>query len=194
MSLRDLIEEPFDLLLELERRARAAVAARDGAADAADEWVGIGFRVGTENFVASRNDVREVIPVPETLTRVPGAKPWLRGIANVRGQLLTVVDLKAFLGAGASLTDRRSRLLLVASRDVPTGLIVDEVLGFRRFADGEYTEEPPATMARCERYLTGGYRRASEAWPRFSLLKLLDDEVFLDAGERDRRAVADYAG
>ena len=121
--------------------------------------------------------------MPDQITRVPGAKAWLRGIANVRGQLLTVVDLRAFLGAGSSMLDRRARLLLVASRDVPTGLIVDEVLGFRRFRDAEYSAETPATVTRCEHYLSGGYRRGAETWPRFSLTRLLEDDQFLTAGE-----------
>jgi twitching motility protein PilI len=183
LSLEALITQPFELLVEMERRAREAVAAREGADTSAEEWVGIGFRLGAESFVAARGDVREVIPVPEPLARVPGAKPWLRGIANVRGQLLTIVDLKAFLGGGSSAPDRRSRVLVLAGRDVPTALIVDEVLGFRRFTEDEFAEDAPATVARCEHYLTGGYRRGSEVWPRFSLLKLLDDETFLNAGE-----------
>lgn len=176
-------ESPFDVLLALEQRARDAVAARGGAGDSSDEWVGIGFRIGAESFVCARTDVREIIPVPEQITRVPGAKAWLRGIANVRGQLLTVVDLRAFLGAGSSMLDRRARLLLVASRDVPSGVIVDEVLGFRRFRDADYSEATPATVTRCEHYLSGGYRRGSEAWPRFSINKLLEDDQFLAAGE-----------
>lgn len=183
MSLEALIERPFDLLVEMERLARAAIAAREGGGSSAEEWVGIAFRLGAENFVAPRSDVREIIPVPEQLTRVPGAKPWFRGIANVRGQLLTVVDLKGFLGGGSSSPDRRARLLLVASRDVPTGLIVDEVLGFRRFSEEEYRAEASPTVVRCEHYLTGAYRRGSEVWPRFSLLRLLEDETFLNAGE-----------
>jgi twitching motility protein PilI len=176
-------ESPFDLLLALEQRAREVIAARGGGGDSTNEWVGIGFRIGAESFVCARTDVREVIPVPDHITRVPGAKGWLRGIANVRGQLLTVVDLRAFLGAGSSMLDRRARLLLVASRDVPTGLVVDEVLGFRRFSDREHSDETPATVTRCEHYLSGGYRRGAEAWPRFSLDKLLRDDQFLAAGE-----------
>ncbi len=176
-------DSPFDLLLGLEQRAREAVAAREGAAGLSDEWVGIGFRIGAESFVCARGDVREVIPVPDQITRVPGAKPWLRGIANVRGHLMTVVDLRAFLGAGSSMPDRRARLLLLSSRDVPTGLIVDEVLGFRRFSESEHSDETPATVTRCENYLNGGYRRGAETWPRFSLNKLLDDDHFLAAGE-----------
>lgn len=183
MNLQALAEQPFELLLELERRARAAIAAREGAPTSADEWVGIGFRLGDERFVTSRADVREVLPVPEQVTRVPGAKPWLRGIANLRGQLLTVVDLKSFLGAGGPVADRQARVLVVASREVPTGLIVDEVVGFRRFGAADYRDEAPAGVIRCEHYLEGCYRRNSEVWPRFSLLKLIEDPQFLTAGE-----------
>lgn len=184
MSLEALAGQPFELLLELERRARAAIAAREGAPAAADEWVGIGFRLGAEHFVTGRGDVREVLPVPEQVTRVPGAKSWLRGIANLRGQLLTIVDLKAFLGGGSTTGERHARVLVVASREVPTGLVVDEVIGFRRFAPDDFREELPAAVIRCEHYLEGCYRRGSEVWPRFSFSKLLGDEQFLNAGER----------
>ncbi|HEX5418563.1 MAG TPA: chemotaxis protein CheW [Gammaproteobacteria bacterium] len=183
MSLEALKNQPFELLLELERRARAAVTARDGRGDAAEEWVGLGFRLAGERFVTSRAEVREVLPIPERLTRVPGAKPWLRGVANLRGQLLTLVDLKAFLGGGGTAADRRGRVLVVASREVPTGLIVDEVLGFRRFGSAEIRSEAPATVIRCEHYLEGGFGQGAEAWARFSLTKLLEDEQFLNAGD-----------
>lgn len=183
MSLGTFSAEPFELLLELERRAHAAIARREGGDREAAEWVGVAFRLGAESFVAARSDVREVLPVPEQMTRVPGAKSWLRGISNVRGQLLTIVDLKAFLGGGSSMPDRHSRVLALASREVSTGLMVDEVLGFRRFTENDYRPEAPATVTRCEGYLDGGYRRGSEVWPRFSLSKLLEDELFLNAGE-----------
>jgi twitching motility protein PilI len=183
LSLEALRESPFELLLELERLARAAIGGREGGEESADEWIGLGFRLGAERFVTGRAEVREVLPIPEQLTRVPGAKSWLRGVANVRGQLLTLVDLKAFLGGGSAQPDRRGRILVVASRDVPTGLIVDEVLGFRRFAKDDLVEQTPATVIRCEHYLDGGFRQGTEVWPRFSLTKLLADEQFLNAGE-----------
>lgn len=184
MNLASLVNEPFELLLEIERRAKAAVAAREGGGPVAEEWIGIGFRLGNERFVAPRADVREVLPLPEHMTRVPGAKPWLRGIANVRGQLLTVVDLKSFLGAGRTQTDRQARILLIASRDVPTAVVVDEVLGFRRFRVDERTDAVATTEIRSERYISGGFRRGSESWPLFSLRGLLEDEQFLNAGEK----------
>ena len=51
--------------------------------------------------------------------------------------------------------------MVVNHREIPAGLLVDEVLGFRRFAEGEFSGDAPPTVARCERYLAGAFRRAS---------------------------------
>jgi twitching motility protein PilI len=182
LSLKDLVNEPFELLLEIEKQAKEAIARRQGSSEAVEEWIGVAFRLGSERFIASRADVREILPVPEPLARVPGAKPWLRGIANIRGQLLTIVDLKAFLGAGSMPADRKARMLMLASRDVPTAIIVDEVLGFRRFAASEFSDLAPVTEIRCEHYLAGTWRRSGEAYPLFDMGRLLSDPAFLNAG------------
>lgn len=183
MNFNELRDRPYELLLAMEERARATTTRREGKTAQGGEWIGVGFRLGSDRFVADRADVKEVLSVPETLTRVPSAKSWLRGIANVRGQLITVVDLKAFLGGGISIADRRSRVLVASSRDVPTGLLVDEVLGFRRFASADYRAEAITPTIRCEAYLQGAYRRGAEVWPYFRLPKLLADEQFLNAAE-----------
>jgi twitching motility protein PilI len=183
VELRALADQPFALLLELERRARVALSASGAQTEGNDEWVGIAFRLGSEQFIASRDDVREVMPLPDMMTRVPGAKPWLRGVTNVRGQLLTIVDLRSFLGSGGKGPDRHGRVLVLASRDVPTGLIVDQVFGFRRFLPTEFDEQAPTPSLRCEQYLRGAYRRNNESWPKFDFFALLEDQNFLNAGE-----------
>jgi twitching motility protein PilI len=189
MNLKSLHDRPYELLLAMEERARGAATRREGkTAQSGGEWVGVAFRLGADRFVADRGDVKEVLSVPEILTRVPGAKSWLRGIANVRGQLITVVDLKAFLGSGISMIDRRSRVLVLSSRDVPTGLLVDEVLGFRHFNASDFRRESLAPAIRCDAYLDGSYRRGAEAWPCFRLSKLLGDEHFLNAAEHHEAA------
>jgi twitching motility protein PilI len=182
LKLRELVNEPFALLVELEQRAKAAIAAGSGAERAAEEWIGVAFRIGAQTFVASRADVREVLPAPEHVTRVPGAKPWMRGITNVRGQLLTVVDLKAFLGSGSTPQDRRARMLFLTSREVPSAVLVDEVLGFRRFNDEDFLEQSPRPEIRCEHFLAGAYRRGKDTFPLFDLKRLLNDSSFLNAG------------
>jgi len=182
LSLKELIAEPFALLLEIERRAKDAIASRQGKDESVEEWIGVAFRLGAEKYVTARPDVREILPAPEQVTRIPGAKPWLRGIANVRGQLLTIVDLKAFLGAGPSHADRKARMLLLAGREVPTAVIVDEVLGFRRFATTDFSDQAPMTEIRCEHYLTGSWRLDGDSFPLFDMGRLLADPSFLNAG------------
>jgi len=179
-DLAALVEQPFELLRELERRSRAAVAGK-GTGDVSEEWVGIGFRIGQENFVADRNQVREVLMLPDTMTRVPGANRWLLGIANLRGHLLPLIDLKMFLGSGRTSLRRVTRVISVNHREVPAGLVVDEVQGFRRFLDSEFIEKWPQTAVRCDRYLHGAYQRGEDTWPIFNLYDLLESSTFLQA-------------
>jgi twitching motility protein PilI len=179
-DLAALVEQPFELLQEMELRSRAAHADQ-GAGPMPSEWVGVGFRIGDEQFIASREQVREVLILPESMTRVPGAQRWMLGIANLRGHLLPLVDLKLMLGSGRTSLRRSSRVISVNHREVPAGLVVDEVLGFRRFADHEFTNEAGETIVRCDRFLVGAYQRGTESWPVFNLFNLVESNVFLQA-------------
>jgi twitching motility protein PilI len=180
VNLAELVEQPFELLAEIERRSREAHAG-PGAGSAASEWVGVGFRIGDENFVAPREQVREVLMLPESMTRVPGAKRWMLGIANLRGHLLPLVDVKLLLGSGRTTLRRNTRVISVNHREIPAGLVVDEVLGFRRFMDHEFADTWPETSVRCDRFLTGAYNRGDDTWPVMDLSRFIESNLFLQA-------------
>lgn len=185
-DLRRFRDQPFELLRELERRTQAAITGASGEEADGTEWVGIGIRLGTERFVVSRDEVREVLMVPPSITRVPGAKSWVRGLANVRGHLLPISDLRDFLGTSSgtsSHADRAARILVLSSSELPVGLVVDEVYGFRRFLDQEHGNEQPPSGVRCERYLRGAFRRGLEVWPVFHMARLLESREFQSAAE-----------
>ena len=179
-ELAALVEQPFELLQEMERRSRAAHAGQ-GVGDVPSEWVGVGFRIGEEQFVANRDQVREVLMLPDAMTRVPGAQRWLLGIANLRGHLLPLIDVKLLLGSGRTTLRRTTRVISINHREVPAGLVVDEVLGFRRFTDHEFSSEPTETVVRCDRFLGGTYQRGDESWPVFNLFDLVESNMFLQA-------------
>ncbi|HUA26233.1 MAG TPA: chemotaxis protein CheW [Steroidobacteraceae bacterium] len=181
VALRSLRDRPFELLAELERRGRAVSAQMEKEGAAGREWVGVALRMAGDLYLVAREETREVFGVPAGMTRVPGAKPWIKGLANVRGQLLPIIDLRQFLGSGTTQITRNTRVMVVNHRDIPAGLLVDEVLGFRRFAEGEFTGDAPPTVARCERYLAGAFRRASEQWPVLSLRSVLESPAFSEA-------------
>ena len=179
-DLAALVEQPFELLREMEQRSRAANAGQ-GTGPTPSEWVGVGFRIGDERFVAHREQIREVLKLPDAMTRVPGANRWLLGIANLRGHLLPLVDLKLMLGSGRTTLRRTARVISVNHREVPAGLVVDEVLGFRRFMDHEYANEAQEPVVRCDRFLAGVYQRGDESWPVFNLFDLVESNMFLQA-------------
>ncbi len=180
-SLRSLRDRPFELLKELEKRSRAVSIGTVAESSDNREWVGVAFRMGGETFLVAREETREVLGYPAVVTRIPGAKSWVKGLANVRGQLLPMLDLRQFLGSGATASGRNTRVIVVNHRDVTAGLMVDEVLGFRRFAETEFSTEPPPTVIRCDSYLAGAFRRGGEVWPVLSLKSLLESQSFMQA-------------
>jgi twitching motility protein PilI len=180
-TLRSLRDRPFELLVELERRGRAVTASASSDDAQVGEWVGVALKMAGELYLVAREEAREVLGLPSPLTRVPGAKAWILGLANVRGQLLPIIDLRAYLGGGATPASRTARIIVVNHREIPAGLLVDEVLGFRRFADAEFSAQAPPTIVNCARYLAGSFRRGAEQWPVLSLRTLVEDASFLEA-------------
>jgi twitching motility protein PilI len=180
-SLRALRDRPFELLQRLEQRNRGNAANSTAQSSLEREWVGVACRMAGEIFLIAREETREVLGYPAPVTRLPGAKPWVKGLANVRGQLLPMLDLRQFLGSGMTNIGRNTRVIVVNHREVPAGLVVDEVLGFRRFAEREFNVDPPPTVIRCDSYLAGAFRRGGEVWPVLSIKVLVESPSFLQA-------------
>ena len=180
-SLRALRDQPYELLAELERRGRNATASPESAAAAGREWVGVAVRMAGELYLIAREEAREVLGIPAALTRVPGARSWVLGLANIHGQLYPVIDLRQFLGGGTTPVARTTRVIIANHRDIPAALVVDDVLGFRRFTEGEFNAAVPTTIVQCARYLAGSFRHDAEQWPVLSLRRLLEDPTFAAA-------------
>lgn len=177
-ELRALRDQPFEQLLRLEARLRATRS--ESAAGERRFWTGLGFRLGETWLVAPREDVREVIPPPR-LTRVPGARPWLLGIANVRGALLPVCDMHRLLGDEPHSAQRNSRVLVFNSDRVPAGFLVDEVAGYRQFTPGDQKREAAPNAGPLQPYLLGRFVREGQPWLAMSLHKLVAGDAFVHA-------------
>ena len=118
----------------------APATADDAAADA-DAVV---VRLGTGRFAVSLACVAEVGRVP-SVTRVPGTPGWVAGVANWRGRILPILDLRSLLGAAETPLDNQARLLVLSADGVSVGLLVEAVEGTAVVAA---TAEPfPATLA-----------------------------------------------
>jgi purine-binding chemotaxis protein CheW len=84
----------------------------------------VGFRLGREAYAIPVEHVLEIATFKD-VTRVPGTQPALSGVWNLRGQILTVIDLALVLGVESS--GRAKYLLVVEIDGRRAGLAVDEV-------------------------------------------------------------------
>jgi twitching motility protein PilI len=144
------------------------------------QWVGIGFRIGKLYFVSPLGEIVEILS-PPVLTKVPGTRPWVCGIANVRGGILPVMDIQGYLYDKATETTRHTRVLVVNHKGVNSGLLVDAVLGLQHFVEEQSTDEAPPEYADVEPYLRGAFRQSDKVWRVFSMHKLAESNEFLQA-------------
>ena len=143
----------------------------------------LGLACGGEQWLIRLADAAEVVALPP-LAAVPLTQPWFLGLANIRGNLYTVVDFAGFLGRDALVphgTGSQSRLILFGPRagDFNAGIVVQSVLGLRNVA--ELTAAPPVIGAPAwygQRWVDadGG------AWQEFDLIRLAADPAFLRVG------------
>jgi purine-binding chemotaxis protein CheW len=113
----------------------APVVAREGVDDdAATSTDAIVVRLGAGKFAVDLAAVAEVGRAP-AVTRVPGLPVWLAGVANWRGRILPVLDLRTLLGADAVALDAAGRLIVLTDGGVAVGLLVDAVDGTTSLTD-----------------------------------------------------------
>ena len=172
------ITSPFEILQALDARFRANASGLPVNKAVSDDWVGIGFKINGMALLAKMDDVSEILPPPSTI-RVPGVKFWVKGLANIRGSLMPVLDMKAFLYGQATATDKNSRILIINKKGLAAGLLVEEVHGLRRFKPAEHLDEKHPDAGAIKEYLGGVFIDQVHRWNVFSVDKLVGAEQFL---------------
>lgn len=164
----------FELLLDIDRRCRLLAADLPSQEARLQRWSGIGFRLGPHWYVAPMGEVAEVLHEPRC-TLMPGVKPWVKGVANLRGRLLPVMDLGGFLGLELSRARKQRRVLVVEYNDLFVGLLVDEVVGMQHFAqDALLVSTAPAAP-----FIQGEFD-SDQLWQVFSPFALAQAPGFMD--------------
>jgi chemotaxis signal transduction protein len=113
-------------------RSVADEHAPDGDVAAATD--AIVARLSGGRFAVELSSVAEVGRAPG-ITRVPGLPTWLAGVANWRGRILPVLDIRGLLGGDTDPLDERARLLVLAEGAIVVGLLVDAVEGTTMLGD-----------------------------------------------------------
>ena len=84
----------------------------------------VGFQVGRETYGVPITSLHEIVRVPE-ITAVPDAPDYMEGVINLRGKIVSVIDLRKRLGEKKVTISKRNRILVVEHKGRLSGLIVD---------------------------------------------------------------------
>ena len=174
----------FELLLQIDQRCRELAADLPSQPIRQDRWSGIGFRLGEHWYVAPMGEVSEVLHEPR-FTQLPGVKPWVKGVANLRGRLLPIMDLAGFFadqepGHEPSALRKQRRVLVVEHQEVFAGLLVDEVSGLQHFEQDSFEPLPVGERQGAKAEFVRGHFRRERDWRVFSLFALARSVSFMN--------------
>ncbi|GMR19818.1 MAG: chemotaxis protein CheW [Gammaproteobacteria bacterium] len=170
--------DPLALLQKMQADSLATAPGLPEEAQAVEMWSGVGFRVGDVYLVTSLDSVTEILQYPR-LTPVPRTQKWLKGVANIRGTLVTIIDLPEYFDKKPVNRSDRSRLIILNAADLSAGLLVDEVFGLRHF-DEEFERQKVTGLDDPAMALTeGAFLRDNTLWGIFSMRTLAKSEMFL---------------
>lgn len=136
----------------------------------------VAFSLLGEDYVMPLNELSEVLEIPEC-TRLPRVKSWVRGLANVRGRLLPVIDMADFLGGSLAGSVRDRRVLVLDMDGIYVGLIVDAVHGIRSLALDSYREV--RNNGPLVHFVEGSFSEEDKELPIFCAHKLMQDSQFM---------------
>jgi purine-binding chemotaxis protein CheW len=103
----------------------------------------VGFRVGRETYGVPITSLHEIVRVPE-ITAVPDAPEYMEGVINLRGKIVSVIDLRKRFGEEQATANRRNRILVVEHKGRLSGLIVDSASEVLKIPTSDI--EPPPAM------------------------------------------------
>ncbi len=140
----------------------------------------LGVMIGQRHCLLNLQEAGEIMSVG-AISKVPLTQPWFLGLANIRGSLISVIDLAHFQGQSPTHIDRESRIVVFApALSFNSGILVSRVLGLRNLTEmkpqANEGENPSAWAA--QQYID----RDSQVWTELNLSLIVQDAQFLHVG------------
>ncbi len=159
----------------LKARARA-LAQKPVPTEAAGECIEVvEFLLAGEHYAIESQYIQEVYPL-ENLTPLPCTPAFVLGIVNVRGEILSVIDIRRFFDLPQQGLTDLSKVIIVRSQEMEIGILADAILGARSIARADIQASLPTLTGIREDYLTGVTR---ERVVILDAAKLLSDKKII---------------
>jgi twitching motility protein PilI len=151
-------------------------AAKSGAQAQANQ---LGVMIGQTRWLLNLQEAGEIVSVG-TITKVPLTQDWFLGLTNIRGNLISVVDIARFQGTASTPIEKDSRIVAFASSlQFNSGLLVSRVMGLRNTAEMKQSD----ANASASPWSNASYvDRDSQLWRELNLSLIVQDPQFLHVG------------
>ncbi|HCA80949.1 MAG TPA: chemotaxis protein CheW [Bacteroidetes bacterium] len=158
-SLQKVIEQkeillPDEKRLLLKQRALALALRENDETGQQGRMEIIVFRLAFETYGIETAFVREVYPLKD-ITPLPGTPPFVVGIINVRGQIVSVIDLKKFFNLPEKGMGELNRVIILCNEQMEFGILADVVEGTQTVVCEDMMAAPPRAIGIGEKYLKG---------------------------------------
>ena len=133
------------------------------------------FRLADENYGINVMQVQEVLRMTE-IAPVPGAPHFVMGIINLRGNVVTVLDMRKMLSLAPSEVTDNSRIMVIECGEVTVGLLVDSVAEVVNIRSSQIDPAPAVGNEDSARYIHGVFSNEEDILILVDLDKLISDE------------------
>lgn len=188
MALQKEYACPFDVLVETEKRIRQKHQVRQKPETTTAYWMGLSFLAGSMVLITPLEEIREMLR-PLQVVSIAHARPFIKGIANSRGEIFTVACLGTFLTGKKTVQSHHSRILLLNQGEESVGLVVDRVFGLQRMPKEMINKTLQTSINEISPYVIGILQNKHAEIPIISCKKVVDSAQFrdLNEGEHENR-------
>lgn len=134
----------------------------------------IGFKLNGEEYAIEINNVQEIIKFIKT-TRVPRAKKYIKGVVNLRGIVIPIINLKERFGLENKTYDKNQRIIILKLGVVSVGIMVDSVSEVIEIDKEQILSNPTITTSINQEYLKGVCKlKADRLFTLLNIEKILE--------------------
>lgn len=138
----------------LKSRAKILAVESEKKAKAEEFIQVVEFLLACEKYAVASEYVREIYPLKE-FTPIPCTPPFVLGIINVRGQILSVIDIKKFFGLPEKGLTDLNKVIILHTESMEFGILADAIIGVRNIVVSELQTSLPTLTGIREEYLKG---------------------------------------
>jgi len=149
----------------------------------------VGFKVGRETYGVPISALHEIVRVPE-ITAVPDAPEYMEGVINLRGKIVSVLDLRKRFAVKNITSSRRNRILVVEHLGHLEGLIVDSASEVLKIPAADVEPAPSGLQESGANWVTGMAKHQGRLIVLLDIGRVLDFKTAIAAADRKLRAEA----